>query len=131
MPLHDNAAGTAMANQLLDGILGAIRSSGSEDEYQVEGWIDDPRQIGAQEADFTGYTPATLDSDDWDDAEGRAKSPLAVVSLGVASVAGSDAIRYWALRNTTLDLIAYSAPLERPVYASAGAVNINPIIFFA
>lgn len=127
MPVHADSPETQVA--ILAGWLGPDRGATAPDAYQVEGWQDDPRSIGASQADFDGYTPNVWDSDDWviDDIEIRTTS---LVDLGTPADSGTDAIRYWALRNTTSGLLAYSAPLDRPVSVSAGGdpVLIRPII---
>lgn len=119
-------------NAILDGWLGTTRAAGAPDEYQVEGWVDDPRSDGAGQADFDGYTPATWDSDDWLAAAGGSKSTDGLVSLGTPAGEGSDAIRFWALRNTTSDELAFSGRLDRPVFVSASAnpVRIRPTVFW-
>lgn len=116
-------------NAILDGWLGPNRGTGSPDDYEVEGWIDDPSTVGAQEADFGGYTPATQDSDDWGPAEGGETSTTGLVNLGTPTTTGSDAIRYWALRNTTSGELAFSAPLSRPAFPVVGVpARIRPVI---
>lgn len=133
MPLQPGAGGEEMANQMLAGHLGPDRSTVAPDTYQIEAWIDDPRSIGATQADFGGYTPNVWDSDDWDTADGRTVSTIGLVDMGTPSSAGSDAIRFWALRNVTSGLLAFSAKLERPVYVSISTdpVLIRPTVQFA
>jgi hypothetical protein len=127
MPVHPDAAEFQVA--ILAGVLGPDRGALAPDAWQVEGWIDNPLSDGAAQADFAGYTPAVWDSDDWaiDDNEIATTS---LVSLGTPAGDGTDAIRFWALRSTTTDLLVYSAPLEQKVYVSASAnpVQIHPII---
>jgi hypothetical protein len=130
MPVHS----IETMNAILDGWLGPNRAAGAPASYEVEGWIDDPRQVGAQEADFGGYTPAVWSSANWGPAEGGRKDATALVSLGTPTSAGTDAVRFWALRNVTSGELAFSAPLERPVYigaASANPVQIRPTVKFA
>lgn len=120
-----NPASIETQNAILDGWL---RASGRT--YQLEGWIDNPLEDDAQEADFPGYTPATLADTDWSAASGGEIETATLHSLGTPSGAGTDGIRFWALRDTTLDEIAYVGALERTVYMSASSdpLQIRPTV---
>lgn len=124
MPVLD----ATLANQILDGILGPNRAAGAEASYIVEGWIDDPRSDGAQQADFDGYDPPTWDSDDWNAADGGQIATSSVVSLGTATGPATDALRFWSLRRVGETDPCYSAPLEFPVWVTTGDVLIRPVV---
>lgn len=131
MPVHPESVETQAV--ILAGWLGSARGSTAPSQYQVEAWIDNPLEDGAQQADFGGYTPAVLSSNGWtvDTAAGEVAT-TAVVSLGTPTTTGTDALRYWALRNTTSGDLAFSAPLARPARPVVGvAVQIRPLIRFA
>lgn len=133
MPLHDNDAGTLFANLLFDSGLSGLGTG----VWEFTAWIDDPREDGAQEADFPGYTPAAASGSDWEAAEGREASTTDPVSLGTPSDEGSDAIRFWGLRHISLNLVGYSAHLARDgvpasvfISASSEPVEIDPTVRF-
>jgi hypothetical protein len=116
-------------NQWLDALLGTTRAAGVPATYKIEGWIDNPLDPGADEADFDGYTPPSWDSDDWDAAADGEKETSSLVSLGTPTSDESDRIRYFVLRNETTDQIAFSAALDEKVDIIDGVeVEIRPVI---
>jgi hypothetical protein len=112
-------------NQILDAWLGTTRAAGTPDSYDVELWIDDPRTDSPSEADWVGYSSVSWSSDDWLDAEGGEKDSDGLVDFGAPDGAGTDAARYWALRDPDTEELAYSAPLESPL--SVTAAGDNPV----
>lgn len=120
-------------NQILDAWLGTTRAAGCPDSYDVELWQDDPREDSPTEADWGGYAAASWPSDDWLAAEGGEKDSDGLVDFGAPSSAGTDAARYWALRDPDTDEIAYSAPLSEPISvtdASASSIQIRMTVPF-
>ena len=120
---------TETKNQILDAWLGPNRAVGCPDEYQIEGWYDDPSDGGSDEADFAGYAAATWDSDDWGPASGGETETTALVSLGTPTADDNDRIRFFALRNTTSGVLAFSAALDDKVDVIDGVeVEIQPVV---
>lgn len=121
-------------NAILDGWLGTTRGSTAADSYVVRLWQDDPRQVGAAEADWGGYTPPTWSSDDWLAADGGEKLSDGSADFDNPTGAGTDAARYWALHDATTDALCYSAPLATPINvsaASAASVRIRMTVPYA
>ena len=116
-------------NAVLDAWLGSGRAAGCPDSYMIEGWVDDPSDDDAEEADFDGYAAATWDSDDWGPADGGETETTALVSLGTPASDDSDRIRFWALRNVTSGELAFSAPMDEPVDVFEDTeVEIRPVV---
>lgn len=131
MSVANTAAGIEAMNQILAGWLGPNRAVGSPASYKVHAWFDNPQGDTPSEVDFTGYTPATWDADDWETPDGGEIQTSALVSLGTPTGASTDAARYWSLHRTSDDALVYSAPLRNPTYVTAGdPFQIRPTIPF-
>lgn len=130
MPVHPEAV--EMQAIILAGVLGPDRGSLAPDDQVIEGWVDNPLADGAAQTDFGGYAAPTHSSDNWTvDMDAGEVATTGPVSLGTATTAGSDAIRYWSLRRSADPEPWFSAPLERPARPVVGqAVNIRPSIRF-
>lgn len=124
MPVSNTSAGVAFQNAVLDGILGPTRGSTAPAGFVVRAWFDNPESDDPTEADFTGYTPPTWDSDDWLAAEGGVKLSDGLAALGTPSADASDALRFWSLHDTTSEELVYSAPLRERMWVTAGS---NPV----
>jgi hypothetical protein len=110
-------------NAVLAGIFGPTRGSTAPDDWDVELYVDNPQVPGASEVDWTGYAAVNWSADDFEAPDGAVVLSVGLVNFGAMSDAGTEAARYWALRNTTSGALAYSMPLERPLRPSGS----NPV----
>ncbi len=107
-----------------------FRSDLAADDYTVRLWITDPSAVSPDEADFGGYTPATVAKADWSAASGGQIATTGLVSLGTPSSDASDSVRFWSLHDSTTDELMYHAPIGEPRFITAGdnPVLIRPVV---
>lgn len=121
------AVSTAFQNSVLDG---TFRSNLAAASYVVRAWFDNPTGVSPSEADFGGYTPATVLKVAWAVADGGEIATTALVSLGTPTTDATDAIRWWSLHDSVTDELAYYAPVGSPITVTAGSnpVRVRPIV---
>jgi hypothetical protein len=111
-----------LENLVLDA---TFRSDLAADDYTVRLWITDPSAVSPDEADFGGYTPATVAKADWAAASGGQIATTGLVDLGTPSSDASDSVRFWSLHDSTTDELMYHAPLLTPRFITAGASPVR------
>lgn len=116
------AANITEQNRVLDGFF---RSDMAADEHTVRLWLTNPEDDDPIEADFGGYTPATIAKADWLAASGGVIAVDGLVSFGTPSSDASDSIRFWSLNDATTDALVYPQPVLTPRLVTAGSAAVR------
>lgn len=117
----------AFQNVVLDG---TFRSDVAPADLLARLWFDNPEDDSPTEADFGGYTPATVAKADWGAASGGVIATTDLVAFGTPSSDASGQINYWSLHDSTTDELVYAQPVSNPTRPTAGgsAFQIRPVV---